>query len=312
MLGYKLRRHISKALQVRSATIRNALERYNDAAKRMSPPRRQLSWDEVVDYAFLAEFDLLRDSREDIRLRPWAQPANRILMDEYFKIERAREEIDRLNIEIRRIITHIEDEENFLLEAEEVAPSDEMRFFIRQYHLDRTRFSKLHLRRFSKLAQRPGFTGQLEAGEPIDRTLRGGQPAPTAAVATAGPHSEEKSPTPTPRTPAAHPSQPAGDPMDVDGPAITTRTDSSTTLNKSTPSLSGPLPPNNDHDMDSQDAPVRRPIIYGSDGLCSDDAEGETDDGGAGDMDAQGESDDDDVEYLEFAVTSMILALADR
>ncbi|KAH6906938.1 hypothetical protein BKA70DRAFT_1372270 [Coprinopsis sp. MPI-PUGE-AT-0042] len=65
--GYKLRKHISKALQVRSKAIRAALDRYNDAAKRMLPPRPQLTWDQIVDYSFLADFDLLRDSREDIR-----------------------------------------------------------------------------------------------------------------------------------------------------------------------------------------------------------------------------------------------------
>lgn len=105
--GYKLRKHISKALQARSQAIRSSLERYNDAAAKMVPPRRQLSWNQVIEYAFLADFDLLRDSRQDVRSKPWAQPQSRLLMDQYFKIQRAREEIQRLNIEIKRIVTHI-------------------------------------------------------------------------------------------------------------------------------------------------------------------------------------------------------------
>ncbi|EGO30745.1 hypothetical protein SERLADRAFT_432361 [Serpula lacrymans var. lacrymans S7.9] len=60
--GYALRKHIGKALQARSATIRTALERYNAAAKALSPPRQTLEWKEVVNYTFLSEFNLLRDT----------------------------------------------------------------------------------------------------------------------------------------------------------------------------------------------------------------------------------------------------------
>lgn len=78
--GYKLRTHISKSLQSRSQAIRTALERYNAAANAMKPRRQNLSWDQVVEYAFLADFDLLRDSRQDVRTRPWAQPGPRSIM----------------------------------------------------------------------------------------------------------------------------------------------------------------------------------------------------------------------------------------
>ena len=60
--GYKLRKHITKALQAWSVAIRTALDCYNTAACVMRPPRCELHWDEVVEYAFLLEFDLLRDS----------------------------------------------------------------------------------------------------------------------------------------------------------------------------------------------------------------------------------------------------------
>ncbi|KAG6821969.1 hypothetical protein H0H92_015871, partial [Tricholoma furcatifolium] len=63
--GYKLRKHIGKALKARSQAIRSALDRYNDAATLMSPPRASLSWNEIIEYAFLADFDLLRDTRQD-------------------------------------------------------------------------------------------------------------------------------------------------------------------------------------------------------------------------------------------------------
>jgi exonuclease VII small subunit len=58
-IGYKLRRQIGKALQRRSEAIKNALNRYNVQAAKLTPPRPSLSWKEIVDYSFLGEFDLL-------------------------------------------------------------------------------------------------------------------------------------------------------------------------------------------------------------------------------------------------------------
>ena len=175
-VGYKLRKHIAGALQQRSQAIRNALDRYNAAAAALRPPAPKLSWDKVVEYAFLADFDILRDSRQDVRERPWAQPANRMLMDRYFKLERAREEIERLNIEIKRVLTHIQDEENYLLAIEEETHKTDpvLAFHISNYRLERTRYSDLHLRRFNKLTRLKGFTGDLLPGESIDPTLREG------------------------------------------------------------------------------------------------------------------------------------------
>ena len=100
ILGYSLRKHIGKALKAHSQAIRTGLTKYNSAAAELQPPHDELSWDEVVEYAFLADFDLLRDTRQDIRKRPWATPAARLTMDSYFKILRAKEEIVRLNVEI--------------------------------------------------------------------------------------------------------------------------------------------------------------------------------------------------------------------
>ena len=65
----------------------------------LNPPCPTLDWDQVVEYTFLADFDLLRDTRQDIRSRPWATPAARLAMDSYFKVLHAAEEIERLNVE---------------------------------------------------------------------------------------------------------------------------------------------------------------------------------------------------------------------
>ncbi|KAF6749130.1 hypothetical protein DFP72DRAFT_992049 [Ephemerocybe angulata] len=162
--GYKLRKHISKALQARSQAIKTALKSYNTAAAKLKRPR--LTWERIVEYAFLSDFDLLRDTREDITLREWANPTSRALMDRYFKIERAREEITRLNIEIRRIITHLKDEDEFLKNAEEKEQDRVLAHHIKRYRSLRMRFSSLHRARFKKLSQLPGFTGTTLPGIP--------------------------------------------------------------------------------------------------------------------------------------------------
>ncbi|KAG1842318.1 hypothetical protein C8R48DRAFT_679067 [Suillus tomentosus] len=84
----------------------------------MHPPRKTLKWDEVVEYAFLADFDLLRDTRADVSQRPWASPVACRAMDLYFKMCRAREEIQWLNVEVRRLVTYIRDEEKYLRACE--------------------------------------------------------------------------------------------------------------------------------------------------------------------------------------------------
>lgn len=67
-----------------------------------------------MDATTLADFDLLRDSRQDIRQQPWTQPSRREAMNLYFGIKRAKEEILRLNIEIRRLVTFmIDDHKDF-------------------------------------------------------------------------------------------------------------------------------------------------------------------------------------------------------
>ena len=62
ILGYALRKHIAESLQKQSAAICTALDHYNAAAKALRPPRATLKWDNVVEYAFLSDFDLLRDT----------------------------------------------------------------------------------------------------------------------------------------------------------------------------------------------------------------------------------------------------------
>ncbi|KAJ6524705.1 hypothetical protein DFH09DRAFT_937089 [Mycena vulgaris] len=179
--GYKMRKHIAKALQARSKAVRSTIEHYNSAACALTPPMPQLSWEQVVEYAFLADFDILRDTHAEIRARPWTRPAYRLVMDCYFRILRAREEIQRLNVEIPRVVTWIRDENMFLRKMEDrlretegkseeqVEEDRQMAVQVRLYRERRGRFDASHMRRFYKLASEPGFTGSLRCGVAVER-----------------------------------------------------------------------------------------------------------------------------------------------
>ncbi|KAJ7729122.1 hypothetical protein B0H14DRAFT_2640505 [Mycena olivaceomarginata] len=69
----------------------------------LDPPMASLTWEQVVKYTFLADFDILCDTRDEVQSRPWTRPAYRLAMDSYFKLCRAQEEVQRLNIEIRQV-----------------------------------------------------------------------------------------------------------------------------------------------------------------------------------------------------------------
>lgn len=121
----------------------------------------------MVEYAFLSEFDILAETRDDVRQKSWARPAARTLMDQFFRLDRAKEELDRLNVEIPRLITFIQDEEDFLRMAErELKVQDPAIAY--QVSLRRHRFelaNRDHLRRLQKLQKMTGFTGSLRIGK---------------------------------------------------------------------------------------------------------------------------------------------------
>jgi hypothetical protein len=170
--GYKMRKHIAKALQARSKAIKTAIEAYNTAAASLDVPREPLSWQEVVDYTFLSDFDLLHLARVNIRAEGWAQPAGREAMDRYFKLVRADEEIVRLNIEIPRLVTYMRDEEAFLRRAVErvqegVGP--ELAHQVSVYRMRQGRFNDGHRYRFTQLARDPGFSGDISPGVPVNK-----------------------------------------------------------------------------------------------------------------------------------------------
>src|SRR6202451_4895907 len=103
MAAYQMRTHIAKSLQTRCKAIQNAVKADNVAASALSPPRPTVDWAKVSHYGFLDEFNLLRDTRDDVREKPWARPAHRETVKQYLRIQCAHEEILRCNVEIRHL-----------------------------------------------------------------------------------------------------------------------------------------------------------------------------------------------------------------
>jgi hypothetical protein len=136
------------------------------------PPRQVLDWDQVVEYAFLSDFDLLRDTRQDIRRKPWATPAARLAIDRAFKLERAEEEIARLNIEVPRLATYIRDEDIYLRAKEaELSPSHPaLAHQVGIHRMERGRFNAHHLKVLGKIHLLAGYTGPIEFGTRIAET----------------------------------------------------------------------------------------------------------------------------------------------
>ena len=105
-----MRTKIGNALKNRTAAIRTAIQAYNTAASQLNPPREPLTWASIMNIADMAEFDLLRDTRQKINEMPWAKAEVREAIRFHLKIKRAREEIVRLNVEITCLITFMHDE----------------------------------------------------------------------------------------------------------------------------------------------------------------------------------------------------------
>ncbi|KAG0702024.1 hypothetical protein DFH29DRAFT_999672 [Suillus ampliporus] len=114
--GYKLHQQIRRAIKTRSKAIHAALEQYNDLAATMTPPAPHLEWTNILDYAFVSDFELLKHthSQQDITNEPWMVPGNREIAAKYFKVKRGKEELERLNIESRRLHTAIYDEHELM------------------------------------------------------------------------------------------------------------------------------------------------------------------------------------------------------
>ncbi|CAE6465247.1 unnamed protein product [Rhizoctonia solani] len=60
--GYKARQQITKAIYRREKAIHTALDKYNEAARQLKPPRPPIKFSELSDHAYVGDFDFLRFS----------------------------------------------------------------------------------------------------------------------------------------------------------------------------------------------------------------------------------------------------------
>jgi hypothetical protein len=189
-LGYKLREKISKALRTRAEAIRAALQKYNLAAGQLNPPRARLTWTSVIETVSLAAFDLLRDTRTDIRKLPWAQPANRQAMVLYFGIKRAKEEIRRLNVEIVRLLSFMVDEHVDYVRAirNHVMVAPDLAHELSQQWIQRASINESIVFKLLKTSHLSGFSGSMFPANRVgrDESLNANEALPVWATRLLG------------------------------------------------------------------------------------------------------------------------------
>ncbi|KAI5985795.1 hypothetical protein EDD15DRAFT_2373911 [Pisolithus albus] len=142
--GYKMRKHLSKAITRRSATIRTALERYNKLAPRQCPPRPKLDYADVIGYSTFGEFELLKYSRYNILEKPWMKPLNREMSMKFFRLAWVDSDDDKLQTAVSTF---------------EANGMDNKAAEMREWYLYRHRINDIHRSRLSKIYGLTGYTG---------------------------------------------------------------------------------------------------------------------------------------------------------
>ncbi|KAI0309118.1 hypothetical protein OF83DRAFT_1072544, partial [Amylostereum chailletii] len=160
-IGYKLHKHISQAITRRSSTLCKALDHYNELAKQQKPPRPVLEYSEIANYGWLGEFELLKESRGEVLEKPWAKSASRDAATKYFKVVRAREEIARVNVEIRRLQAWIDYEDNTVQTISNTLSNSRplLSAHITASHENRRHLNVFHRKRLQQIYRMPGFSG---------------------------------------------------------------------------------------------------------------------------------------------------------
>ncbi len=137
----------------------------------------------MTHYAFLEEFELLRNTRNDLAGKRWAETMTWPIIKKARQIKRAREEIRRCNTEVRRVHTSVLLENKELEDA--VRKSREERNPISgalaDYAVRRRRVNARLLAIIAQIHALPGFSGDRTPG------IRKGQmvdASPTTVSAT--------------------------------------------------------------------------------------------------------------------------------
>jgi hypothetical protein len=152
---------IWKALQRRGKAIRVALNKYNRLAKQLQPPAPPLEWKDVVNYMFVAEFEILKHSYsyKDVTNAPWVSQSTREGISKYYKVQRAKEEIICLNVEIKRLSASIQEENQFFEASIETTSSTNtlLSLELATVYKSRHRVNNFHLQRLDAFEAKHGF-----------------------------------------------------------------------------------------------------------------------------------------------------------
>jgi hypothetical protein len=159
-----MRTQIAKALQKRSKTIRKAVNAYNTAAVALDPPKPTVDWSKVSHFNFLEEFTLLRNTHRDITDKRWTEPAVRETMKLWNRLCRAREEIIRCNVEIRRLHTSIVDEHAIFSTLVSEMPPGPVKGAVLDYITRRRQTNEYILTKIYKLQSMQDFSGEQNPG----------------------------------------------------------------------------------------------------------------------------------------------------
>ena len=180
--GYKLRKHIAQALSRHCRAIRNAISCYNDLAPLQKPPCPILVYSEVVDYCTFSEFEILKHSDHDVLSKEWATLANRQAANKYFKIEQAKEEIYRCNVEVAHVQAWVDEEDVMMSRAVAEHEGSDPAFAT---HLNVLQIQRRHVNdhlhtHLEQIYKLPGYSGPLP---PV--AASSAPPAPSTVPSTA-------------------------------------------------------------------------------------------------------------------------------
>lgn len=133
---------------------------------------------DVLDFVYIGQFDILRCSRRGLDSKPWTRTPEREALASFYKLQRAREEIERLNVEIRRLVTYIHDHrlqvEQILTDLRVLDPC--IAHQLEKKYRMRRALDRVHLRRFQTLVALDGFTGSCRVGLHVSKSSGAGQP----------------------------------------------------------------------------------------------------------------------------------------
>ncbi|TFK58840.1 hypothetical protein BDN72DRAFT_781510 [Pluteus cervinus] len=162
----KLRNQIAKGISRRSLTLQAALKKYNEYAPLQTPPRPTVAYSDIVSYTLLGEFSLLKQSRYDPVSKPWAQSTNREMAMKYWKVRRAREEIERLNVETARMEAWIRDEDKKWQETADllISTNPTLAYQVRLRRDRRRQVNQVHRSYLDAIYTIWGYSGTIPEG----------------------------------------------------------------------------------------------------------------------------------------------------